>query len=241
MPEHGFLARTVAVGGEAFRYRVYVPPGWTPEREWPTVLFLHGAGEGGSDGMRQIGVGLGPAIRRHPDRFPALAVFPQARPGEPWYGPMAAQALAALDRTLEELRGDPRRVVLTGISMGGYGTWRLALDQPHRFAALVPVCGGLGARRERLAGQRAPSSGPHLTAARRLRHVPIWVFHGAADPIIPVSESRRMVDALQRAGAEVRYTEYPGVAHDAWDPAYAEPELMPWMLTRCRLEQPVAG
>lgn len=241
MPEHGFHARTVAVGGETFRYQVHVPPGWTPDREWPTVLFLHGAGEAGSDGVRQIGVGLGPAIRRHPDRFRAVAVFPQARPGEPWYGRMAAQALAALDQALDELHGDPRRVLLTGVSMGGYGTWRLALDDPHRFAALVPVCGGLGARRQPLAGQREAAPDPHLTAARRLRHVPVWIFHGEDDPIIPVSESRAMADALQRAGGVVRYTEYPGVQHDSWDRAYAEPDLMPWMLSRRTLEQPVAG
>lgn len=241
MPRHGFHARTVRVGGELFRHQVYVPPEWTPVREWPTVLFLHGAGEGGSDGTRQIGVGLGPAVRRHPDRFPAVGVFPQARPGEPWYGLMAAQALAALDQALAELGGDPRRVCLTGVSMGGYGAWRLALDEPHRFAALVPVCGGLGTRRERLAGQRQAPFDPHLTAARRLRHVPAWIFHGADDPIIPVSESRRMADALERAGGDVRYTEYPGVRHNAWDRAYAEPELMPWMLSRRTLSRPVAG
>lgn len=241
MPDHGFHARTVSVGGTTFRYQVYVPPEWTPVREWPTVLFLHGAGEGGSDGMRQIGVGLGPAIRRHPDRFPAVGVFPQARRGEPWYGLMAAQALAALNQALAELRGDRRRVSLTGVSMGGYGTWRLALDHPHRFAALAPVCGGLGTRRERLAEQREASPDPHLTAARRLRHVPAWIFHGADDPIIPVSESRVMADAMQRAGGDVRYTEYPGVEHDSWDPAYAEPELLPWLLSQRTVEQPVAG
>jgi predicted peptidase len=130
-------------------------------------------------------------------------------------------------------------VCLTGVSMGGYGTWRLALDHPHRFAALVPVCGGLGARRERLAGQ--PLSDPHRTAARRLRHVPAWIFHGADDPIIPVSESRSMAEALREVEGEVRYTEYPGVGHKTWDLAYAEPGLMPWMLAPHTAEQPVAG
>lgn len=239
MLDTGFLARTVTVGGEAFSHQIYVPPEWCAERQWPVVLFLHGAGEGGGDGRSQTGVGLGPAIRRHPDRFPAIGVFPQARWGVPWYGLMAAVALAALDRALAELHGDPLRVCLTGVSMGGYGTWRLALDHPHRFAALVPVCGGLGARRERLAGQ--PLSDPHRAAALRLRHLPAWIFHGAADPIIPVSESRSMAEALRRVDGEVRYTEYPGVGHDCWDLAYAEPDLMPWMLAPHTAEQPVAG
>lgn len=231
--ETGFVDRAVTVGGETFRYRVWVPPGWTADREWPVVLFLHGAGEGGIDGRRQTLVGLGPAIRRHPERFPSVVVFPQARRGQPWRGPMADLARAALDRSLAEFAGDPGRVSLTGVSMGGYGTWSLALDEPDRFVALVPVCGGLGAgaRRRPPADPRDPAD-PFLAAACVLAHVPIWVFHGEDDPIIPVAESRVMVAALRRVGAEVRYTEYARVAHDSWDAAYAEPALPPWLLAQ---------
>jgi predicted peptidase len=239
MRETGFLNRTARVAASTYRYQVYVPADFTPERTWPVVLFLHGAGEGGSNGLLQTDVGLGPALRRAPERFPALAVFPQSPRGHPWRGPMAELALHTLERTVEEFNGDPERLSLTGVSMGGYGTWRLALDHPHRFAAIVPICGGLDVpgRRglsEQLEEEDAPVPEPFLAAARQLRHLPTWVFHGADDAIIPVSESRLAVQALSEVGAPVRYTEYPGVAHESWDPAYAEPELLPWLLAQTR-------
>lgn len=230
MLETGFLSRTATVEASTFRYQVYVPPGFSADRSWPVILFLHGAGEGGSDGVRQTRVGLGPAIRRYPERFPAVVVFPQSPRGHPWRGPMARLALLALEQTVDEFRGEPERLYLTGVSMGGYGTWRLALEDPHRFAALVPICGGLDVPARRA----APIPAPFLEAARRLRHLPTWVFHGDEDSIIPVSESRIVVEALRASGAPVRYTEYPGVEHDSWDPAYAEPELMPWLLSQKR-------
>ena len=120
--------------------------------------------------------------------------------------------------------------------MGGYGTWLLALEQPERFAAAVPVCGGL----DRGSAVRIPALAAgspdrlYARAAQRIAHIPQWVFHGDADNIIPVEESQIMVAALRDAGAEVRYTEYPHVRHNSWDPAYAEPELMPWMLAQKR-------
>ncbi len=233
--ETGFLNRTVTVAASVHRYQVYVPASFSPDRAWPVVLFLHGAGEGGSNGLLQTNVGLGPALRRTPERFAALVVFPQSPRGHPWRGLMAELALRTLERTVEEFNGDPRRLYLTGVSMGGYGTWRLALEHPHRFAAIAPVCGGLDVPGRRglpeLPDEEAPIPEPFLAAARQLRHLPTWVFHGDEDPIIPVSESRVAVRALREVGAPVRYTEYPGVEHDSWDPAYAEPELMPWLLS----------
>jgi predicted peptidase len=230
MLETGFLQRTATVEAVTYPYQLYVPPEFTPERSWPVILFLHGAGEGGRDGIRQTRVGLGPAIRRHPERFPALVIFPQSPRGHPWRGPSADLALRALEQTLHEFKGDPDRLYLTGISMGGYGTWRLALQDPHRFVAIVPICGGLDSPARRGVSAREP----FLEAARQLRHLPTWVFHGEEDDIIPVSESRIMVRALQEVGAPVRYTEYPGVEHDSWDPAYAEPELATWLLSQKR-------
>lgn len=230
-----------------YRWQAWLPPGWTRERRWPVVLFLHGAGERGDDGVRQTTNGLGPALAQHPERWPAIVIFPQSRTGYGWRGPMLRQALGALDQALLDLGGDPDRQYLTGISMGGYGSWRLALEYPERFAALVPICGGLDASPAALA--RAPAHGevggagaaphpatePHDAAARLLSHVPIWIFHGGEDRIIPVHESREMVDALHRAGAaDVRYTEYPGVAHNAWDLAYAEPDLTDWLFQQHR-------
>lgn len=217
-----FTRRVVPVEGFETIYRLYEPKGVAGPL--PVILFLHGAGESGRDGSRQTTVGIGPAIERAPERFPALVIFPQASRGYGWRELNLAAAVAALDDVEQHFETDRRRVYVTGISMGGYGTWLLALQQPARFAAAVPVCGGL---------DRGASMLTHAQAARRLASIPQWVFHGDGDDIIPVEESRAMVSALEAAGADVRYTEYPGVRHNSWDRAYAEPELIPWML-RCR-------
>ena len=208
----------VPVDGVVTRYRVYEPP--AAAGPLPLILFLHGAGESGNDDVKPTTVGIGPAIEAAPERFPALVVFPQASRGYGWHGFNLAAAVAALDDA--ERRYAIDRVYLTGISMGGYGTWHLALQQPERFAAIVPVCGGLD-----------PAYTP-AAAAQRLASMPQWIFHGDADTIIPVEQSRVMVRALRAAGAEVRYTEYAGVGHNSWDRAYAEPDLMPWLLAQRR-------
>ncbi len=229
-----FEQRLVIVDDVAYRYQLWRPPGWSAEREWPIVLFLHGAGERGDDGIRQTRVGLGAALREHPERWPLLAVFPQARIHQGWRGAMLRQALAALDAALLECRADADRQYLTGISMGGYGSWRLALDAPDRFAALVPICGGLDASPEAILRAGGDPAAPHASAATILADVPTWIFHGDADDVIPVSESRDMLAALEKAGADVRYTEYPGVGHNSWDRAYGDPLLSTWLLAQAR-------
>jgi predicted peptidase len=231
--EQYFHTRTVMVEGVQTTYRVYEPePSAALAQPLPVILFLHGAGESGIDGLAQTKVGLGPAIVRDPDRFPALVVFPQASRGYGWSGFNLDAAVAALDEVESESDTDRRRVYVTGISMGGYGTWAAVLQQPDWFAAAVPVCGGLDARTavQSQVIQVAPREQLYEQAARRLARVPHWIFHGDADNIIPVTESREMVRALRAAGADVRYTEYAGVRHNSWDRAYAEPELLPWML-----------
>ncbi len=235
--ETGFLDRTVTLAGQRFRYQVYVPADYPKRRRWPVILFLHGAGERGTDGLRQTTVGLGPAIRAHPERFPAIVVFPQAPPDSQWVGLPAEVALAALDRTLAELRGDPGRVYLTGISMGGHGAWYLAYRHPERFAAVVPICGWVEERAEFPGSVPVvpPDSGPALPAlARRLSGMPIWIFHGERDTVVPVGASRDAAAALRAASPGVRYTEYPGLGHNAWDAAYGSDELIRWMLARRR-------
>ncbi|HEU0014232.1 MAG TPA: alpha/beta hydrolase-fold protein, partial [Longimicrobium sp.] len=141
--ETGFLFRTLALGDSTYRYQVYVPPEYTPRRRWPVILFLHGAGERGTDGLAQTQVGLPAAIRRGVERWPAIVVIPQARPEQSWTGEMERLALSALARTEREYHTDPARVYLTGLSMGGYGTWSIAARHPGRFAALLVVCGGV--------------------------------------------------------------------------------------------------
>jgi predicted peptidase len=232
----GFLNRTVVSDGATYKYQVFVPSNWNKKMKWPVILFLHGYGEEGEDGMVQTQVGLATAIRKHVERFPALVVIPQCRIRDWWTNPaMEAQALKALDQTMKELKGDPDRVYLTGLSMGGYGTWAIGSQNPGRFAALVPICGGV-----RLPpGHDIPnahdtdsSADPYTAVAQKIGKTPVWVFHGGDDPTVPVTESRQMVAALKSAGGNVRYTEYPGVKHESWDNAYAEPELFPWLLAQ---------
>ena len=128
----GFLNRSVVVDGTTYAYQVYVPREYRPSTAWPIVLALHGAGERGSDGLLQTEVGLGSAIRRHAERYPAIVVFPQRDVDTNWQGPGAQLALAALDQSIAEFKTDPSRVYLTGLSMGGNGAWYLAFHHPDQ-------------------------------------------------------------------------------------------------------------
>ena len=239
--ETGFLQRTLMHNGQTYRYVVYVPANHDRDRVWPVLLFLHGSGERGADGLRQIEVGLGRAVRWNSERFPMIVIFPQAPAETRWLGDEARFAMLATERSMAEFRGDPNRLYLTGLSLGGYGVWHLALENPGRFAALVPVCGGIlkpeGAKNVRQSPLTMGASDPFAFVAAAVRQTPVWMFHGADDPLIPASESRRMSEELQKLGAEVRYTEYPGVGHNAWDPAYGTADLWTWMLSK-RLRKP---
>ena len=232
--ETGFLNRTVTVSNTTYRYVVYMPQDWTPQQKWPVILFLHGSIEKGDDGVRQSKVGLGLAVREHPERFPAVIVMPQCRNDADWaVDAMEAQALAALDASTKEFHGDPERTYLTGFSMGGYGSWSLASRHPERFAALVVVCGGiLWPPAVAMKEPDPKADNPYASTARKVAGIPVWVFHGDADRNVPVTESRRMVDALNAVKAPVKYTEYKGAGHFTWDRAYAEPELPEWLFTQ---------
>jgi predicted peptidase len=235
--ENDFQDRLVTVDGASYRYRVFVPPGWSKAVPGPVILALHGAGGYGSDGMRQTDEGLGPAIRRHPERIQALVVFPQSpangTPG--WQGIGGQIALAALDKTIEEWGADETRVTLTGLSIGGNGVWYLAYHHPGRFAGLLVVCGFVAERRGTMFPILYPSlvpgaQDPSAAVAERLARIPTWMFHGDADRTVPVEHSRRMAAALRALGAPVRYTELPGVDHNAWDEAYNRPDVAAWLL-----------
>lgn len=217
-----------------------LPPGHdgsarAPLACWPVVLFLHGAGECGTDGRLQSTVGLGPALRARPEDWPFVAVLPQ----KPWGGEWedhAGDLVPLLDGALARFGGDPDRVLLTGLSHGGYGTWALARLLPDRWAALVPMCGYL--RRLPDAGRidwrrdRAPGALRALAAS--ISHLPVWAFHGEKDRAIPVAQSRAVTGALLAAGADARLTTFPEVAHACWEPAFAMSELPAWMLRQRR-------
>lgn len=213
----GFVPKVIELEGETYRYALWVPPNYARAKRWPVILFLHGQGECGSDGQFHTTVGLGKAIHEHPERFGALVVMPQIPVGRRWEGPMQTLALATLAATLEEYRGDPDRVVLTGLSLGGFGTWSIGARHSGKFCALAPICGG---------GDPAD--------AEKLARLPIWCFHGDADPVIPVQRSREMVAAVRAAGGKVHYRELPGVTHNSWDAAYGDPEVIGWMLSQKR-------
>lgn len=214
--ETGFLNRTLVQGNLSMPYVVYVPRDYTPAQQYPVILFLHGAGERGNDGIRQTQVGIGTAIRTFPERFPCLVVMPQCPADRWWRGEELEAAYGCLQQTLREFSCDPKRVYLTGLSMGGFGTWELAAKYPDTFAAVIPIC-----------GRGNPAD------AEKLKQLPIWVFHGEADTLVPPSFSREMVDALQKAGStQVKYTELPGVGHNSWDPAYSSAEVMRWLLAQ---------
>ena len=237
--ETGFLDRSIVLNGTRYPYTVYVPRNWTPDRAWPVILSLHGAGERGNDGVRQMQIGAAAAIRSHPDRVPAIVVFPQAPAETRWLGEPADAAMGALEEAIVEFHGDRDRVYLTGLSMGGYGTIHLGLAHRDRFAALVVVCGGLFPHPSTTAVQTSPlvkdASDPYAFVARSLRDMPVWLFHGDNDTVIPPDESRKLIAAWKAEGApDVHYTEYPGVGHNAWDRAYREPELWTWLFAQKR-------
>ena len=234
-----FEARAMKVDGRTAYYQVFVPAAAarTPG-PLPVVLFLHGSGERGGDGVKQTHAGLGPYLWAHPG-FPALAVFPQVPGDEEWSGRNNRVAIAALDATVAEFGADPARQYLTGISMGGYGSWNIALEDPRRFAAIVPVCGAVlaprAARPTLFVEQVANEADPYAAIAQRLRHTPVWIFHGALDDVVPPDDDRRLHAAFQVAGArDVRYTEYPGGNHNAWDATYADPAMWAWLFAQKR-------
>ena len=234
--ETGFLDRTVTIGAETYRFEVFVPANWDKHKKWPVVLFLHGAGERGDDGLLPTDVGIGHAIRQKPANWPMIVVMPQCRMGSLWTdSPMQAQALSALKQSIREFHGDPQRVYLTGLSMGGYGTWDIGAKYPHTFAALVPICGGIRAPADfpdlRVSLVNDPSvSDPYLETARRIGKTPVWIFDGADDPTVPAQESHKMMEAGSNAKGDFRMIEFPGVGHNSWDLAYGNSGLVPWLL-----------
>ncbi|MFO0969223.1 MAG: PHB depolymerase family esterase [Gemmataceae bacterium] len=214
---HGFVDKVHKSAKGDSKYVVFVPHSYTGEKEFPIILFLHGAGERGDDGQAQVLQGIGNAIKfkGKDKKFPFFVVFPQAVKGGNWKagGPDAERALAILAEVQKAYKIDPARVYLTGLSMGGSGTWSLAAAYPERWAAIVPICGG---------GDPG--------AIEKIKHIPCWCFVGDKDNSKLVENNRAMVKGLGAAGAQVRYTEFPFIGHNSWDPAYVMDELYAWLV-----------
>lgn len=217
----GLLSRNVKVGNKSYGYQIYMPGKLAGKERLPVILFLHGIGQRGTGGFVKGAAAI--LIRQYLERLPAVVVLPQCEKGRYWSDPeMEAMVMATLDDAVAEFRADRERLYMIGVSMGGYGAWALAAEHPGRFAAFVSICGGSPLR----TGER------FQTIARRVGRTPVWVFHGADDPVVPVSESRQMVAALKALNGDVRYSEYEGVGHNVWLNAMKERELLPWLLSQ---------
>jgi acetyl esterase/lipase len=230
--ETGFLNRRIELHGVPYRFQVYLPEEWRRDdrKQWPIILFLHGRGERGSEGMWQTQIGLPAAVRDHPDRWPFVIVMPQCPQTDYWTDPaMIAMAMAALDRETEEFHGDPEHTYLSGLSLGGYGAWELARLYPHRWAAIAIAASGVFwsyAPERWEEAKTLPAEYAHA-----IGRTPIWLFHGSDDPVVPPRESELMFEALKTAGGHVRLWVYQGLKHDCWARAYDEPELPRWLLS----------
>jgi predicted peptidase len=201
----------------ALDYLIALPEGYDAEGDAvPLVLFLHGAGERGDD-LDKVKMHGPPKMVEQGRDFGAIVVSPQC-PADSWWTYEVDALIALLDKIEREHNIDPKRIYVTGLSMGGYGTFALAARQPERFAAAVPICGG-----------------GELFAAWRLTKLPLWVFHGEADRVVPAEESERLDRMIQRAGGNrVKLTIYPGVGHNSWDKAYSDDAMWDWLFEQKR-------
>lgn len=205
-------------GHYSYRYLLYLPPAYAadPAAPWPLLVMLHGSGAVGRPMNSMSLAGPGLQIEQGRD-FPAVVVSPQSDIYN--WEPVALAAF--IDDIANLYRIDRDRIYVTGMSMGGYGTWNLATTYPDRYAAIAPVCGG-----------------GNPSVAHRLRDVPVWAFHGALDPTVPLARSQEMIDGIRAAGGEPRFTIYPAAGHDAWTPAYADDGLCAWMFAQNRSTGP---
>ncbi|MDP6794859.1 MAG: prolyl oligopeptidase family serine peptidase [Verrucomicrobiota bacterium] len=194
----------------SYNYLKYLPDGYDGKKKFPLMLFLHGAGERG-DNLELVTKHGPPKLIKNGKKFPFIVISPQCPKGNWW----KADGLdALLDDLISKHAVDESRIYCTGLSMGGFGTWAIGGLNPKRFAALAPICGG---------GSRID--------ARQIGKKPVWVFHGAKDKVVPLTESERMVDALKQRGGKPRFTIYPEAGHDSWTEAYNNPKLYEWFLS----------
>ena len=228
-----FEAEQFADGDQTLLYRLLKPKDYDANAKYPLVLFLHGAGERGADNKAQLKHVVRIFVTEESrEKYPCFVLVPQCPAAERWVdvdwggathatpekpSPPMGLTLKLIDVLREKYAIDGDRLYVMGLSMGGYGTWDVLARRPEAFAAAVPMCGG----------------GDETTAAR-IAHVPIWNFHGAKDTAVRVARSRNMIEALREAGGKPKYTEYPEVGHNCWDPACDDAELLPWVFSQRR-------
>jgi len=201
-------------------YLLFLPKGYDAKatKRWPMILFLHGAGERGTNVWKAAVHGPPKIVKDKPD-FPFIVVSPQCSEGKLWSN---ETLLALLDEVTNRYLIDTNRIYLSGLSMGGYGTWNLGTTYPEKFAAIAPICGG---------GETITVLLSSRSKAAALKSLPVWAFHGAKDPVVAATESERMIEAMKKAGCQdVKLTIYPEANHDSWTETYNNPELYEWFL-----------
>ncbi len=219
--------------GAKLLYQLLEPADYGAEKKHPLLLFLHGAGERGTDNRAQLKWGR-KMMQTAADEFDCFVVVPQCPPGQKWVDvtwsksahKMPAEPSTSMRLTLQVIETlqkrfsiDADRIYVMGLSMGGYGTWDAVQRWPKMFAAAVPICGG----------------GDETSADRVV--TPVWAFHGGSDSVVPVQRSQKMIEALKAAGRKPKYTEYPGVGHNSWSAAFADPELFKWLFAQKRADE----
>lgn len=229
-----YKKETYRSGKDTLAYRIMYPSKYDVNKKYPVVLFLHGSGERGADNEAQLvhgGSFFADSVNRA--KYPAFVIFPQCPKEDFWarietkkspfnylsnvpIGKSLGLVAALVDSFANTAQVDKSKIYLGGLSMGGMATFELLWRKPDFFAAAVPICGG----------------GDPAKASVYGKNFPIWVFHGAADDVVPAAHSRLMVNSLKTAGANVTYTEYPGVKHNSWDNAFAEPTLLEWLFNQ---------
>ncbi len=226
----GFLFRSLTLDGHELKAAVYVPRAYDASHTWPLILFLHGSGESGTDGSRELAQGLPRELEWNPDLWPFIVVIPQKPSQDTEWEQYELELMTMLAQVRREYAVDPARIVLTGLSQGGHGSWVLGARHPELWAAVVAVCGYGPAPGD----QPGVFKGTHAELVDRIKAVPVWAFHGEADDVVPVAETRTMIAELEKAGAKPRVTIYPGVGHGCWERAYGEKELPGWLLAQHR-------
>jgi predicted peptidase len=217
MPSPGKQVEIKAVAGAddnpPYNYLLFTPASYAKQGKWPLIVFLHGSGERGDDLKLVKKHGPPKIVEEKPD-FEFIVVSPQVPADSRWDAEKVGQII---DQVSKSLKVDADRIYLTGLSMGGSGTWKTAAEYPNRFAAIVPIC-----------GRGDPDT------AETIKSIPCWVFHGAKDEAVPLARSEEMVAAIKKAGGQPKFTVYPDAEHDSWTESYNNPELYKWLLAQQR-------